>query len=38
MAHFGIQIGTKEEITFLLALFGSHASPVRAPKPRSSRG
>jgi hypothetical protein len=32
MAQFGIQVGTKEEIAFLLALFGSHACPIAAPK------
>jgi hypothetical protein len=33
-----IQIGSKEEVAFLLALFGTHTQPVRTPKPKSSRG
>lgn len=33
-----IQIGSKEEVAFLLALFGTHTQPVRQPKPKSSRG
>lgn len=32
-----IQIGSKEEVAFLLALFGTHTQPVRRPKPKSSR-
>ncbi len=33
-----IQVGSKEEVAFLLALFGTHTQPVKAPKPRSARG
>lgn len=33
-----LQIGSKEEVAFLLALFGTHTQPVRQPKPKSSRG
>ena len=33
-----IQIGSKEEVAFLLALFGTHTQPVKRPKPKSSRG
>ena len=32
-----IQVGSKEEVALLLALFGTHAQPVRAPKPKSQR-
>ena len=27
-----IQIGSKEEVAFLLALFGTHTQPVKRPK------
>lgn len=30
-----IQIGSKEEVALLLALFGTHTQPVRAPRPKS---
>ena len=33
-----IQTGSKEEIAFLLMLFGTHTQPVKQPKPKSSRG
>jgi hypothetical protein len=33
-----IQIGSKEEVAFLLALFGTHTQPVSKPKPKSPRG
>lgn len=33
-----IQVGSKEEIALLLALFGTHTQPIRQPKPKSSRG
>jgi hypothetical protein len=33
-----IQVGSKEEIAFLLALFGTHTQPIRRPTPKSSRG
>lgn len=33
-----IQVGSKEEVAFLLALFGIHTQPVRQPKPKSTRG
>ena len=33
-----IQIGSKEEVALLLALFGTHTQPVKRPKPKSSRG
>ncbi|MET4259774.1 hypothetical protein ABIC09_004732 [Bradyrhizobium sp. S3.12.5] len=32
-----IQVGSKEEVAFLLALFGSHAQPVRKPRPKSQQ-
>jgi hypothetical protein len=31
-----IQIGSKEEVALLLALFGSHATPARKPKQKRS--
>ncbi|SFI47189.1 hypothetical protein SAMN05216525_10974 [Bradyrhizobium sp. Gha] len=31
-----IQIGSKEEVALLLALFGTHAQPVRKPRPPKS--
>jgi hypothetical protein len=31
-----IQVGSKEEVALLLALFGTHAQPVRKPKPKPS--
>jgi hypothetical protein len=33
-----IQIGSKEEVAFLLALFGTHTQPVKRPKPKSRQG
>lgn len=30
-----IQVGSKEEVALLLALFGTHAEPVRKPRPES---
>jgi hypothetical protein len=33
-----IQVGSKEEVAFLLALFGTHTQPVKAPKQYSPRG
>jgi hypothetical protein len=33
-----IQIGSKEEVAFLLALFGTHTQPISKPKPKSARG
>lgn len=32
-----IQIGSKEEVALLLALFGTHAQPVKRPKPKSQQ-
>ena len=32
-----IQIGSKEEVALLLALFGTHTQPVKRPKPKSQR-
>jgi hypothetical protein len=32
-----IQIGSKEEIELLLALFGTHTQPVKAPKKRGRK-
>ena len=32
-----IQIGSKEEVALLLALFGTHTHPVRRPKPKSQQ-
>ena len=32
-----IQIGSKEEVALLLALFGTHTQPVRQPRPKSQR-
>ena len=29
-----IQIGSKEEVALLLALFGTHTQPVRKPKSK----
>jgi hypothetical protein len=29
-----IQIGSKEEVALLLALFGTHTQPVRKPKQK----
>ena len=28
------QVGSKEEVALLLALFGCHSQPVRKPKPQ----
>ena len=33
-----IQIGSKEEVAFLLALFGTHTQPVKRSKPKSRQG
>jgi hypothetical protein len=30
-----IQIGSKEEVALLLALFGTQTEPMRKPKPKS---
>ena len=30
-----IQIGSKEEVAFLLMLFGTHTQPVQRPKPKA---
>jgi hypothetical protein len=30
-----IQVGSKEEVAFLLALFGTHTQPVKRPKSTS---
>jgi hypothetical protein len=30
-SHAGIQVGSKEEVAFLLALFGCHTQPVKRP-------
>ncbi len=32
-----IQVGSKEEVAFLLALFGTHTQPVQRPKPTSQQ-
>ncbi|MEY9590375.1 hypothetical protein ABIA06_002666 [Bradyrhizobium yuanmingense] len=32
-----IQIGSKEEVALLLALFGSHTQPAQRPKPKSQQ-
>ncbi|CUU16762.1 hypothetical protein CDS [Bradyrhizobium sp.] len=32
-----IQVGSKEEVAFLLALFGTHTQPVKRPKPKSQQ-
>lgn len=32
-----IEVGSKEEVAFLLALFGSHTQPVRKAKPKSQQ-
>ena len=29
-----IQVGSKEEVALLLALFGTYTEPVRKPKPK----
>jgi hypothetical protein len=31
-----IEIGSKEEVALLLALFGTHGKPVRKPKQKSA--
>jgi hypothetical protein len=31
-----IQVGSKEEVALLLALFGTHTQPVRKPKPQQN--
>lgn len=33
-----IQVGSKEDVAFLLALFGTHAQPVKHPKPKPRQG
>jgi len=33
-----IQIGSKEEVALLLALFGTHTQPVSKRKPKSRQG
>lgn len=33
-----IQIGSKEEVALLLALFGTHTQPVRRPNRKSQQG
>lgn len=33
-----IQIGSKEEVALLLALFGTHTQPVRKPGTKSQQG
>lgn len=33
-----IQIGSKEEVALLLALFGTHTQSVRRPKRKSQQG
>jgi hypothetical protein len=32
-----IQVGSKEEVAFLLALFGTHTRPSSQPKPRAEQ-
>ena len=32
-----IQVGSKEEIALLLALFGTHTQPAGKPKPKSQQ-
>lgn len=32
-----IQVGSKEEVAFLLALFGTHTQPVKRPKSASQQ-
>jgi hypothetical protein len=32
-----IEIGSKEEVALLLALFGTHAKPAKKPKHKSTR-
>lgn len=32
-----IQVGSKEEVAFLLAQFGTHTQPVKHPKPKSQQ-
>ena len=32
-----IQVGSKEEVALLLALFGTHTQPVRTPTPKTQR-
>jgi hypothetical protein len=33
-----IQIGSKEEVALLLALWGTHVPTVRKPKPKPQHG
>jgi hypothetical protein len=33
-----IQVGSKEEVALLLALFGTHAQPVRKPRGKPAQG
>lgn len=33
-----IQVGSKEEVALLLALFGTHSQPITKATPKSSRG
>jgi hypothetical protein len=32
-----IEVGSKEEVALLLALFGTHAKPVKKPKQKSAQ-
>jgi len=32
-----IQIGSKEEVALLLALFGTHTQPAKPPKSKTAR-
>ena len=32
-----IQVGSKEEVALLLALFGTHTQPVRTPRPKAKQ-
>ena len=32
-----IQVGSKEEVALLLALFGTHTQPVRPPRPKAKQ-
>ena len=32
-----IEVGSKEEVALLLALFGTHSTPVKKPKRKSAQ-
>ena len=32
-----IQVGSKEEVVLLMAMFGTHTQPVRTPRPKAKQ-